>query len=350
MPHRSYASTANYRFGFNGKENDNESKGLGNQQDYGMRVYDTRIGRFLSVDPITKDYPQITPYQYASDRPIDGLDFDGLEFFSANDHKVTVGVSYDPQLQKVNSVQAYLFYPNVINGFKEKIHSYFKLQGNYWDNDLSPGGISLGRFVPIEDPLSMNNLQGGLSEKEGKGGALEFRYETKTKVDRIVKYKTPILGYKTNVVKFKEGEEKADKFSAYIEGAKILLERGYVLYEDNIEIPEIESQSNKMSLNVYKYITKAINEKMIPSDYLNSDNLTSIGNYLVSGEIPLLPTYTGEKIVNQGLLDVAKKVWGLIATDRKNETISQQNAAANKDLPTTDKTRVNKREPPKIRQ
>ncbi|MBL0133410.1 MAG: hypothetical protein IPP79_05000 [Chitinophagaceae bacterium] len=80
MPHRSYASTANYRFGFNGKENDNESKGLGNQQDYGMRVYDTRIGRFLSVDPITKDYPQITPYQYASDRPIDGLDFDGLEF------------------------------------------------------------------------------------------------------------------------------------------------------------------------------------------------------------------------------------------------------------------------------
>ncbi|MBL0133409.1 MAG: hypothetical protein IPP79_04995 [Chitinophagaceae bacterium] len=107
----------------------------------------------------------------------------------------------------------------------------------------------------------MNNLQGGLSEKEGKSGALEFRYETKTKVDRIVKYKTPILGYKTNVVKFKEGEEKAGiKFSAYIEGAKILLERGYVLYEDNIEIPEIESQSNKMSLNVYKYLTKAINE------------------------------------------------------------------------------------------
>jgi hypothetical protein len=42
---RSY-NAGGYRFGFNGKENDNEVKGEGNQQDYGMRVYDTRLGRF----------------------------------------------------------------------------------------------------------------------------------------------------------------------------------------------------------------------------------------------------------------------------------------------------------------
>ncbi|HWJ29919.1 MAG TPA: hypothetical protein VNS32_25490, partial [Flavisolibacter sp.] len=42
-----------YRYGFNGKENDDEVKGEGNQQDYGMRVYDTRLGKFLSVDPLT---------------------------------------------------------------------------------------------------------------------------------------------------------------------------------------------------------------------------------------------------------------------------------------------------------
>ncbi|MEZ2442984.1 RHS repeat-associated core domain-containing protein [Chitinophaga sp. RCC_12] len=46
-----------YRYGFNGKENDNEVKGEGNQQDYGMRIYDPRLGRFLSVDPLTKGYP-----------------------------------------------------------------------------------------------------------------------------------------------------------------------------------------------------------------------------------------------------------------------------------------------------
>lgn len=34
-------------------------------QDYGMRIYDSRLGRFLSVDPLTQSYPWYTPYQYA---------------------------------------------------------------------------------------------------------------------------------------------------------------------------------------------------------------------------------------------------------------------------------------------
>jgi RHS repeat-associated protein len=68
-----------YRYGFNGKENDNEIKGEGNQQDYGMRVYDPRIGKFLSVDPLTQSYPWYTPYQFAGNTPIQAVDLDGLE-------------------------------------------------------------------------------------------------------------------------------------------------------------------------------------------------------------------------------------------------------------------------------
>jgi hypothetical protein len=34
------------------------------------------------VDPITKEYPELTPYQFASNRPIDGIDLDGLEYRS----------------------------------------------------------------------------------------------------------------------------------------------------------------------------------------------------------------------------------------------------------------------------
>jgi hypothetical protein len=45
MPGRTYTA-ASYKYGFNGKENDNEVKGEGNQQDYGMRIYDPRLGRF----------------------------------------------------------------------------------------------------------------------------------------------------------------------------------------------------------------------------------------------------------------------------------------------------------------
>jgi RHS repeat-associated protein len=80
QPGRKYSATGAYRYGFNGKENDNEVKGEGNQQDYGMRIYDPRLGRFLSVDPICRNYPELTPYQFASNRPIEGIDMDGLEF------------------------------------------------------------------------------------------------------------------------------------------------------------------------------------------------------------------------------------------------------------------------------
>ncbi|WP_430901760.1 MULTISPECIES: deaminase domain-containing protein [unclassified Paraflavitalea] len=79
MPNRSYTAGSQFRYGFNGKENDNDVKGTGNQQDYGMRIYDVRLGRFLSVDPITSDYPSLTPYQFASNTPIWATDLDGLE-------------------------------------------------------------------------------------------------------------------------------------------------------------------------------------------------------------------------------------------------------------------------------
>ncbi|HET9057781.1 MAG TPA: RHS repeat-associated core domain-containing protein [Chitinophagaceae bacterium] len=67
------------RYGFNGKENDNEVKGEGNQQDYGMRIYDPRLGRFLSVDPLSQSFPWYTPYQFAGNKPIAFIDLDGLE-------------------------------------------------------------------------------------------------------------------------------------------------------------------------------------------------------------------------------------------------------------------------------
>ncbi len=69
--------TVRYRFGFNGKENDNEVKGTGNQVDFGARIYDPRLGRFLSIDPLTKQYPFNTPYSYASNSPIVAIDQDG---------------------------------------------------------------------------------------------------------------------------------------------------------------------------------------------------------------------------------------------------------------------------------
>jgi RHS repeat-associated protein len=68
-----------YRYGFNGKENDNEVKGNGNQQDYGLRIYDPRLGRFLSVDPLSEEFPWNSTYAYAENNSINYIDLDGAE-------------------------------------------------------------------------------------------------------------------------------------------------------------------------------------------------------------------------------------------------------------------------------
>jgi RHS repeat-associated protein len=79
MPGRKFTAGTGYRYGFNGKENDNEVKGEGNQQDYKTRIYDPRVGKFLSVDPIAEEFPALTPYQFASNQPIESIDMDGME-------------------------------------------------------------------------------------------------------------------------------------------------------------------------------------------------------------------------------------------------------------------------------
>jgi RHS repeat-associated protein len=58
---------------------DNEVKGDGNQIDYGNRIYDPRLGRFLSVDPLQKKFPALSSYQFSGNNPIATIDLDGLE-------------------------------------------------------------------------------------------------------------------------------------------------------------------------------------------------------------------------------------------------------------------------------
>ena len=76
-PGRKFSAGSSYRYGFNGKENDKAiSEGM---QDYGMRIYDARLGRFLSVDPLSITYPYYTPFQFSGNDPTKFIDIDGKE-------------------------------------------------------------------------------------------------------------------------------------------------------------------------------------------------------------------------------------------------------------------------------
>ena len=72
---RNVAEVSLKRYRYVGKERDEES-GL---YYYGARYYAGWLCRFVSVDPLKDKLPFYTPYQYAGNKPVIGIDLDGLE-------------------------------------------------------------------------------------------------------------------------------------------------------------------------------------------------------------------------------------------------------------------------------
>jgi len=81
---RAFAS-GEYRFGFDGMEKDDEIKSSGNSYDFGARIYDSRLGRWLSVDPLAAKHPDISPYVYCANNPIRYIDPDGRDWVEGKD-------------------------------------------------------------------------------------------------------------------------------------------------------------------------------------------------------------------------------------------------------------------------
>lgn len=76
LPERNYRDTL-YRYGFNGREKDDAIKGQSNSYDFAARFYDPRVARFMSIDPLTKDYASWSPYIFAGNSPIRFIDENG---------------------------------------------------------------------------------------------------------------------------------------------------------------------------------------------------------------------------------------------------------------------------------
>jgi len=76
MPGRQY-SADDYRYGFNGMEKDDEVKGAGNSYTSQYRLLDPRIGRWLTIDPASRELPWQSPYVSMDNSPVLYMDPDG---------------------------------------------------------------------------------------------------------------------------------------------------------------------------------------------------------------------------------------------------------------------------------
>ncbi|MFB6455599.1 RHS repeat-associated core domain-containing protein [Chitinophaga sp. Hz27] len=202
------ATAGGYRYGFNGKENDNEVKGEGNQQDYGMRIYDPRLGKFLSEDPLTKEYPWYTPYQFAGNKPIQAIDRDGAEeelvqFGSANRQKIDMQV----EIAVTPKNRIFTYTPNWASRIKEWAHS-----DGIW---LSGAKEFTADIYDIADQFTItyNTIVNGKNHAYGLDGTAVTNYKERmgANLNALSNVLLPVIEMKASKVTFHELEELFDQ-------------------------------------------------------------------------------------------------------------------------------------------
>ena len=121
------------------------------------------VSRFLSVDPLTAKFPGLSPYQYASNRPIDAIDLDGLEALLIKDitlyrnsGRVEITLMTDQNVANNANVPLQTRLPDgtivsgslAINGLIEK-YPCIRL-ADIANNSLGAGGA--GRHIVYDNP------------------------------------------------------------------------------------------------------------------------------------------------------------------------------------------------------
>ncbi len=198
MPARHFNAATDYRYGFNGKEKDKEGPV---QYDYGFRIYDPRIVRFKSIDPLFKSYPGLTPYQFASNSAIANVDLDGLE--ATNYWAATKAEVNGVESLKMNNVedvvdvqfqQYRLIVKNPTASVNQLYNKVVTDIGSVYNSDYGKfkfekqtqrNSISVGDYIRI-DPAQKGladifvKVVGANTTKDAKGNVTEFNYQFRT--------------------------------------------------------------------------------------------------------------------------------------------------------------------------
>lgn len=114
---RTWHVGSEYRYGFGGHEEEDEISGNNSNINFGARIYNSRLGVFLSVDAFSNINQTYSPYVFADDNPILFIDYNGNFRMSARQQR-----RY-PQLTNIliHIQQTATNDPQVYNAFKETL-------------------------------------------------------------------------------------------------------------------------------------------------------------------------------------------------------------------------------------
>jgi len=194
MDGRSVQDSA-YRYGFNGKERDSNGEwGSKSHYDYGFRIYNPSIAKFLSVDPIAKDFPWNSPYAFAENDVIRSIDLEGLEKFIVTSESKDFVNNFIRIATKDEIIKQQVITPISRPEFRDKVHIYFLMADDFGYNiNKGTNGITFRSF-------DVERMVNNITEFESGGSEVRKKYSR----NEIVKNKAFLEDAGLNISTIKE--------------------------------------------------------------------------------------------------------------------------------------------------
>ena len=208
---RSYSAGSGFRFGFNGKEKENNI--IFNEYTFEFRIYNSGLGRFFSTDPEMIKYPWQTPYAYYMNAPISILDFLGLgsnQPIEPDDPMNSVPPNVTTVQNAIqNSTTVFLWSDSDIKKLKDFTTSYIKCTNS--NNKQEPDWCCMDFFSK-----AMSDLYGGVYSIDGHMGDIADKLVELKKAEGPIKIKPTVVkeGKKVEaVVKYQVHFTESEKSS-----------------------------------------------------------------------------------------------------------------------------------------
>lgn len=224
LPNR-HASSAAYRYGFQGQEKDDELKGEGNSMNFKFRMHDPRVGRFFARDPLSYNYPWNSPYAFSENKVIHGTELEGLEFLPLSDETrdPTIVESLQPDLAFMSGLASLT---NAVKKAKAKFfgddtwnRTVIKVQDGL---DLETG-INVSVYGYEIKATSVN----GADPQEGVNDAIE-------NVANTVPFGKPLVKAGKAIVLAAKASKKGASLKAVINSATDMLNKQKGILDDTI--------------------------------------------------------------------------------------------------------------------